>query len=212
MQRPKMTKSWSLTVVMFILVTLLPFANDHLSAYGIVITEEELNHFLYALFGVGAIGGGLSINKKLQDRKKEEKVIQSHTPAPASMANIEPTVKKPSVQHAVDDVNWSGTGWYQTNFRKDNERGNSLNFGDSFLWVKIPSAELYVAGGIYKDGLPLAIGQSSRSDEDGDISTIRFNLFKPNGEPLPRGRYILQITVDGGWENARSIRDEFEIV
>ena len=59
---PKMNKSWKLTTILFICATVLPFINDHLEDYGIVITEEELTHFLtlaLASSAAGVANGGI---------------------------------------------------------------------------------------------------------------------------------------------------------
>ena len=61
----KMTKSWKLSIGLIVIAAILPMANDYLQPYGIVVTEAELQHYLYLAFGSTAIGAGSSIGKRV---------------------------------------------------------------------------------------------------------------------------------------------------
>ena len=84
----KTTKSWKLTLISFLLAAGVPFVNDALVPYGIIITESEANYFLMMLFGISATGAGVSINKKINERKMKE----------AETKNIQPVVVQPQQQ------------------------------------------------------------------------------------------------------------------
>ena len=64
LSRPKLTKSWVVTFFAAFIVFAVPFANDLLTPYGIHVTEDEMNHILYAFFGVSAAGAGNAIHKR----------------------------------------------------------------------------------------------------------------------------------------------------
>ena len=72
----KMTKSWKLTLISFIVVMAMPVVNGPLGEFGIVITEQELQHFLFVFFGVSAAGGGMSAYKKRVENKKPNVVVE----------------------------------------------------------------------------------------------------------------------------------------
>ena len=64
-----MSKSWSLTLFLAIIATVTPFANELLEPYGIIITQDEIDHLL-TLFGISVAGGaGVSAVKKHAERK-----------------------------------------------------------------------------------------------------------------------------------------------
>ena len=94
----KMTKSWKLTLISFIVVMAMPVVNGPLGEFGIVITEQELQHFLLIFFGVSAAGGGMSMYKKRVGNKNPDPVVhidpQGHiieTPAPSETVSVKTT-------------------------------------------------------------------------------------------------------------------------
>ena len=67
--KSKMSKSWSLTLFLALIATITPFANELLEPYGIIITQDEIDHLL-TLFGISVAGGaGVSAVKKHSERK-----------------------------------------------------------------------------------------------------------------------------------------------
>jgi hypothetical protein len=103
--------------------------------------------------------------------------------------------------------------WYQSNF-VPSEKGNSLQYGQVYLWIRIKDVKSYVTV-ILKDtnGIALQIDQSHYLDEDGSIETTRLELLKADGTPFPRGIYHLQIQGDRGTGDSIGIKkDTFEII
>ena len=209
----RMTKSWKLTLITIITALIMPLANDPLSSHGIHISETELQHLLMLALGVSATGGALSANKAIQARKAAP--VSVSTSANTVSSNIDaPTVSVPVPKHETGGVKWTGSGWYQTNFVSDPEKGNVLPQGQAYLWVKVPKARSYVTVQLKtENGHVIQIDQSSDTDEDKDITTTRLEMFGRNGQPLPLGVYVLQVQADAGTGDSQGIReDRFEIV
>jgi len=103
---------------------------------------------------------------------------------------------------------------FKTNFTRDSQRGNVIFYGQSYLWVQIEGVRSYVTAILRDSKLNvIQIDQSHQNDEDGDISTTRFELFARDGTPLPRGKYHLEYRGDSGSSDSIGIsNDEFEIV
>ena len=102
--------------------------------------------------------------------------------------------------------------WYQTNFTKS-DKGNTLNFGDLYLWIKLIGARTYVAATLYDEKMrALQIDQSTIHDEDNDIETTRFELITADGKPFPRGVYYVRPNGDVGPGDSQGILDKFEII
>ena len=103
--------------------------------------------------------------------------------------------------------------WYQTNFKKS-DKGNSLQYGQVYLWIRIKDVRSYVTA-ILKDanGLALQVDQSHEFDEDNNVETARLELLKADGTPFPKGIYHLTIRGDRGTGDSQGIKsDTFEIV
>lgn len=66
----RLTKSWGVTLAFAMLAAALPIVDAPLEEkYGIVITEQELAHFL-TLFGVsGGLGAGNALRKNITAKK-----------------------------------------------------------------------------------------------------------------------------------------------
>lgn len=103
---------------------------------------------------------------------------------------------------------------FKTNFTRDSQRGNVIFYGQSYLWVQIEGVRSYVTAILRDSKLNvIQIDQSHQNDEDGDISTTRFELFARDGTPLPRGKYHLEYRGDSGSSDSIGIsNDQFEIV
>ena len=208
----RMTKSWKLTLITVITALVMPLLNDPLLNHGIHISENELTHLLMLALGVSATGGALSANKTIQARKQ----ISAPTSQVTTATNATTEIYAPpdNTRYDGDAVKWSQTGWYQTNFEKDAEKGNVLRQGQAYLWVRVPKARSYVTVQLKTDsGHLLQVDQSHARDEDKDHTTTRLELFSRAGQPLPRGKYILQVQADSGSGDSQGIKeDKFEIV
>lgn len=192
----KMTKSWLVTLISFVMALIMPILNDPLSAYGIVITEQELTHFLFVLFGVSGLGVGKSILNKHTERKKQEAIQKPIIPT--NKPFIIPTKLKGD--------------WYKTNFVKGSS-GNTIPYGAPYLWAQIVGAKTYVTG-ILKDakGTVLQIEQGGHPGNP-PIDTVRLELIDKSGQPFPRGIYHLQVQGDRGTSDSTGIEDvTFKIV
>ena len=66
-----MNKSWGITLTAFILAILAPVLDGPLADYGIIISEKDVEHFLYLMFGIGATGVAAKGGKKLIEKKVE---------------------------------------------------------------------------------------------------------------------------------------------
>ena len=244
--KPKMTKSWAVTLLFTLLTAILPIINEPLAEYGIHITEEELFHYLGALGLTAGIGAGNAALKRKQkdgnggggnpgivsggmmtggggtyivpdnerlsnpNAQRPTTTIQK----PEALDNVPGVGSVPNKKHVTSGVAFGpAKSWYQTNFVKTNA-GNTLPFGQSYLWVKIPSAHTYIGAILYNgQGAKIQIDQSSDHDEDNDHTTLRLEMFSKNGAPLPRGDYRIDVTKDGGGQNAREVdNDRFVIV
>ena len=96
----KMTKSWKLTLISFVVVMAMPVVNGPLAEYGITITEQELQHFLFVFFGVSAAGGGMSMYKKREDRKKSDVIVERDPQEPTN-ADWRKAIVKPEPEPIV---------------------------------------------------------------------------------------------------------------
>ena len=241
MTKPKMTKSWAVTLLFTLLTAILPIINEPLAEYGIHITEEELFHYLGALGLTAGIGAGNAALKRKQNdggngggtgnpgivsggmtggstytgtTQLSNPNVQQITPEPRTYDVVPGVAEIPNEKHVTSGVAFGPKkSWYQTNFVKTNA-GNTLPFGQSYLWVKIPSAHTYIGAILYDGrGNKIQIDQSSDHDEDNDHTTLRLEMFAKNGAPLPRGDYRMDVTKDGGGQNAREVdNDRFVIV
>ena len=208
----KISRSWGVTLLFAILVAVLPFANGLLANYGIEITEAELTHFLTA-FGITA---GAGIVNKVRKQINPQPILQP----PAALEKNDVKDKlikelKKVKQHVTTGIKFGPVGaWYQTNFIKTNA-GNTLEFGQSYLWILIPSTKYYISVTL-RDSTQkvIQVDQSFEKDEDNNVKTARLEMFERNGKPLERGEYTLRIQsdVDTG-EPGRGIQnDKFQIV
>ena len=231
----KMTKSWKLTLISFIVVMAMPVINGPLVEYGIVITEQELQHFLFVFFGVSAAGGGMSMYKKRVNSKKPNTVVHVdpqgyvvETPTPKSSETITVEIPQRRIVNTEDGTpsetvtipdsktvkatsipELGPVGeTYQTNFVKDPSVGNVLSYGAPYLFARMAGARSYVTGLLRDEGgRIIQIEQSNPGEE-----IIRFELKNRLGQRLPRGTYNLQVQADSGSGDSQGIkRDEFQI-
>lgn len=154
--------------------------------------------------------------------------IQEQVPVTATITTTETTkaatstvdktgiiVTVPAVQTKMEPPVLGPVGSkFKTNFTRDSQRGNVIFYGQSYLWVQIEGVRSYVTAILRDSKLNvIQIDQSHQNDEDGDISTTRFELFARDGTPLPRGKYHLEYRGDSGSSDSIGIsNDQFEIV
>ena len=202
----KVTKSWGVTILFTMLVAILPVINEPLEAqFGITITEDELAHFLTAFGITAAAGVGNAARKQLRKPVVNIETNTAQNPTQTFTATVNPPRK-----HDPFGIQFGPPGaWYQTNFQKNTERGNVLQYGQSYLWIKVDSARSYITA-ILKDntGRVIQIDQSSETDEDNNRTTTRLEMFTRNGTPLPRGKYSLQIQSDSGSGDSQGIKED----
>jgi len=102
--------------------------------------------------------------------------------------------------------------WYQTNFSKS-KKGNTLQFGQIYLWIKLNGARSYVTAVLYDEKMRvLQIDQSTIHDEDNDIETTRLELLTAEGKAFPKGVYYIRPNGDVGTGDSQGVLDKFEIV
>jgi hypothetical protein len=215
-----MSKSWIITLIAFACVIILPMANEGLYQYGIIITPDELDHYVTVLLVTAGFGTAATVRKQLKEGKaafgglnnilsKSGKKITKPTDPGETITIVN---KKSPGKMQTPELGPIGE-WYQTNFKKG-ETGNILPYGQSYLWVKLKGVRSYVTVKLMTiDRVPIQIDQSSEFDEDNDIETTRLEMFLKSGEPLPRGEYIIQTQGDRGSSDSQGIRnDKFSII
>ena len=126
--------------------------------------------------------------------------------------NVRSTME-PKSKHDIGGVNFGPRdSWFQTNLKKssDPKKGAVLEYGQSYLWIKISGARSYVTA-ILKNahGNVIQVDQSHQQDEDNDYTTTRLEMFSSNGEPYPCGKYTLTGQADVGTGDAQRIVHEF---
>ncbi len=218
----KMTKSWTVALLFAILSAVLPIINEPLQEnFGIVITEGELEHFLTA-FGITAAAGVANATRKQLKKTPDAYLVGKPNPEQkfdgGIYSNTAPPPAPPpapETKHDTDGIKFGPVGaWYQTNFTRNDLKGNVLAYGQGYLWIKVPKARSYVTVQLKDDaGRIIQVDQSSKSDEDNNHTTTRLEMFSPNGSSMPRGKYSLRIQADAGSGDAQGIKnDAFEIV
>ena len=214
-----LSKSWKITIIVFAIAVALPLVNEHLPEEN-QITQDTVNHFLALFLGTGAIGAANSAKSLLKSGKISEDGIADKIANKQKVDLMDVTKKiisaiPATAKHVTSGVSFTqANSWIQTNFRKDAQKGNVIDFGQSYLWIKVPGARSYVTAILKNYSMQaIQIDQSSQHDEDNDITTTRLELFQKNGDPLPRGVYYLTATADAGSGDSQGIKDDkFEIV
>ena len=103
---------------------------------------------------------------------------------------------------------------YQTNFVKDEIKGNIIPITQNYLWIRVPRTKSYLSV-VLRDfiGNVIQIDQSHELDEDNNVETTRLELFAKDGKHLAPGKYSIQISADSGSSYYMGIKtDNFEIV
>ena len=104
---------------------------------------------------MSAAGGGMSMYKKREDRKKSDVIVERDPQEPANadwrkaIVKPEPVpiVKTPTVKTPTSTPELGPVGSaYQTNFVKDPQVGNVLQYGEPYLFARMAGARSYVTG------------------------------------------------------------------
>jgi|APSaa5957512535_1039671.scaffolds.fasta_scaffold05906_3 hypothetical protein len=170
----------------------------------IIIDPFQQTLLIMSLVGFTVPGAALGqkmftkVKQKVQQKPREElqRLIPTKKGRFLSVPKLSPT-----------------DSWYQNNFKKS-QNGNSIPYGQLYLWIKVKDVRSYVTV-ILKDanGIALQIDQSHEYDEDNNVETTRLELIKPDGTPFPKGIYHLQTRGDRGTGDSQGIKNDiFEIV
>ncbi len=214
----KISKSWILTIIAFVFAITAPIANDALTSYGIIITEAEMSHYLAFFLSVAGLGSVSAIRKQLKSKQGlvQEQGLEIPKSGIANPSEISEKYSEPVFEKRIPGIpKLSPSGnWYRTNFRKDPTKGNVLDYGQSYLWVAMDKVRSYMTIKLMaENGAPIQIDQSHEFDEDNNIGTVRLELFEKDGNPLPRGKYSIQVRGDAGTSDATEIKDDkFHII
>ena len=168
---------------------------------------------------VGVTIPGAALGQKVTQKVKQKVMIPSITTVPDTRQeqmkkqyHDNPTDK--IIQRKISPLELGpANSWYQTNFTKS-EQGNTLPYGQVYLWIKIKDVRSYVTA-ILKDskGIALQVNQSHEFDKDKNIETTELLLLKSDGTPFPKGTYHLQVQGDRGTGDSQGIKnDTFEII
>ena len=145
------------------------------------------------------------------------KLSQKHNPyeVPREGSTAAPEQKSTDDVHITErDTGLGPVGSkFQTNFIYDKERGNSLRHGSTTLMVKVVGARSYVSA-LVKDSNEkvIAVGQSTKTDDDNDVTTVTLNLKDRSGNPIPTGQYTLITSADSGTSYAIGHTDVFQVI
>ena len=171
------------------------------AAYAVLSQISQADQHLQVLTILGLIGGTIPAGALSQ------KAIQK-----AKSKNKKPVITNTISKHTIPQLSPNGS-WYQNNFTKT-QKGNSLQYGQIYLWVRIKDVRSYVSIMLKNaDGMALQVEQSHKYDEDNNIETVRLELLKPDGMPFPKGVYHVMIRGDRGTGDSQGIaNDTFEIV
>lgn len=206
------TNSWKLTAVSFIVAIVLPLVSGPLAEHGIVLTEAQIQNYMYVFFGISGIGAASSAAKRIEKRKQKVADTASTTvTATVAQAVAPPIVPGPHIPQFT-----SKHSWYESNFKEDEKRGNVIEYGEPYLWFRVKGVRTYFIAKLKEqNGTLIQIDQSGYAGNPWS-DTIRLEMFRNrNGEmePLPRGKYSIEIQGDKGTSDAIGANsDKFEIV
>lgn len=207
--KPKITKSWTVTLITTMVPIIAVLANAPLASVGVEISEEMIQTVLMPMFGISAAAGIGNATRK-QFRKpqpgggiafKDDKMYYETT-TPNANRDQEAQPYKPARQippniavkkHDTTDVNFvsAGNSWLETSVGADRR----LLHGQVYLWASVKDAISPIRTRLSdKDGKVYHNGVSSPFDEDNDETTSRIKLFGNNGAPFPRGKYTLHVS------------------
>ena len=196
----KMTKSWAVTVTAFIVAIAAPIADGPLAEYGIIISEKDIEHFLYLMFGIGATGVAAKGGKKLIERKtpvftppkkgitlRKGEVLRP-TPGGDGHDVFKDEVfvthfdkdcnempQKPLKTDQAENPKYTGheRDWFRTDLEYQKGVGAVVRRGDPFLWIRAEGAEHIKGRIMQKDRLM----QGEQGQED-----LRFEIYTKTSE------------------------------
>ena len=188
---------------------MVTIGGSFVAAHTILINLGSTDQYLQVLTIIGLIGGTVPAGILSQKvfTKTKQKIVQSKSKDKKSiLVNIIP---KDTVTPELSPKD----SWYQNNF-VPSDKGNSLNYGQIHLWIRIKDVRSYVTAVLTDaNGIRLQVDQSHEFDEDNNIETTRLELIKADGTPFPKGIYHLKTRGDRGTGDSMGIKnDTFEII
>lgn len=188
-------KSWTVTIASIIIAVVMII----LPSFGVTgIEEVQIEHLVYMALGISAIGAGNKGVKHIAQKLKPN--LENSVDAVRNSLKPNQIITKPRLGPIGAK--------YQTNFVKNDEKGNVLPRGSN-LWIKRVGVRSYLSAVLYDANMNvIQIDQSHEHDEDGDIETTRLETFN-----LQRGKYYITSQGDAGSSDSTGIRkDRFYIV
>ncbi len=166
---------------------------------------------------IGGIAGFSFIAKKTNDKRvarkraKQSQTIESlHLYEPEKITP--PQVLTPKDLYEVPVLN-PPDGWIQTNLRRKKGVGAVLDYGHSYLWVRLAEAKTFLTVVLMdsKDNI-IQIEQSHKQSKEGSVELCRLEMFAKDGTALPRGAYEIRINGDRGTSYSVGTSLKFDIV
>ena len=180
----KITKSWIITISSFIFAIAAPPLADA----GILISEDQITHYMMMFFGVSGIGAGMSVKKEIQKKREAAappppapaapapapapEVTDTPLPPAPSVYASPPTEPEPPKVSSIKGHELTDMGWYQTNLRYVKDVGAVIKESDPFLMIKCKGAE-HMTGKLIKDKNLIQVEQGTDS--------ITFELIQKQG-------------------------------
>lgn len=203
-----MNKSWILTISTIIASFVVQFLSAPLESMGFTVTEAQLQSTFILPILTGLFGTINGIHK----RETKAKIINA--PLNSQQPTINPLTTSPKQTVTFTEKPKLGPvgAKYQTNFRAG-KLGNELPYGTD-LWIKRTDVRSYMHAQLFDSNMSMIQnGQSTEHDEDGDIQTTRLEMYLPNHERMPRGKYFVRSRGDAGSSDSTGTGlDEFYIV
>ena len=209
-----MSKSWGVTLTAFILAILAPVLDGPAADYGIDISEKDVEHFLYLMFGIGATGVAAKGGKKLIEKKTIPNPIPAQVPEPKAVIPPSPDVKpavddpKPAAAEPAEPkaaapparpakTEMNTHGWYSTNLEYKKHTGAVIYKANPFLIIKVPRAEIVTA--------TLKQGDNIIDSKQGTDSITFYLLERKDGKNVARMgelEFNFRAWIDNRWNGA----------
>ena len=191
------------------------------AAFGIALGMPSINAVGYVIVFFGVIGGTVIAQMAKKPSipsnatpQQINKILEATSSATAKIQTDEKPLVFTEIKSSLAIVPKLGPedNWYQTNFIQTKD-GNAIQQGKD-LWIRVYGVRSYLSAILRNEsGNIIQIDQSSTHDEDGDIETTRLEMYGTDGQPLPKGKYKLQIQGDFGPSDSQGIKnDEFLII
>ena len=195
----KITKSWALTIASVVFAIIAPPLADA----GIIIPEEQVDHYMLLFFGISGIGAGVSVRKAVRPTPKAETPepkppVQGPLPEPVKVVRPEDTVPSPNQGYVMsqrplgtDQANrgeYTGTSddWFRTDLTYKKDVGAVMYTDDPFLWIKVEGSKKI-------DGYVERSSDKRKIQIDHGTDELRLNMYTHDKDgiivPFEPGRY-----------------------